>query len=124
MKLRRSKKGFTIVELVIVVGVIGILSAVLIPTFVNLTENAKKNATLLEVRDAYAAYVAEAVDGVIDGTEVEIAYKGQDLVELQKGSDYYVWNATKWEKNTGAHKSNLVADTEAHSTFNGWVVRY
>ena len=44
MKINNNKKGFTIVELVIVVAVIGILAAVLIPTFVNLTNKANKAA--------------------------------------------------------------------------------
>lgn len=44
MKLRRNKKGFTIIELVIVIAVIGILAAVLIPTFVNLTNKANEAA--------------------------------------------------------------------------------
>ena len=44
MKTKKVKvrQGFTIVELVIVIGVIGVLSAVLIPTFINL--NAKAQA--------------------------------------------------------------------------------
>ena len=39
-----KKRGFTIVELVIVVAVIGILSAILIPTFSGLSNTAKENA--------------------------------------------------------------------------------
>lgn len=38
----RIKQGFTIVELVIVIGVIGVLAAVLIPTFVNLNNKAQE----------------------------------------------------------------------------------
>ena len=45
-----KKKGFTIVELVIVIAVIGILSAVLIPTFSNVTKNAKKAALDQELK--------------------------------------------------------------------------
>ena len=40
MNMRKSKKGFTIVELVIVIAVIAILAAVLIPTFANLIRQA------------------------------------------------------------------------------------
>lgn len=39
------KKGFTLVELVIVIVILGILSAVAIPKFVDLTANAKTAAT-------------------------------------------------------------------------------
>ena len=41
---KSNKKGFTIVELVIVIAVIAILSAVLIPTFGGITEKAKNSA--------------------------------------------------------------------------------
>ena len=39
---KKNKKGFTIVELVIVLAVIGILTAILVPTFVNLVNNAQR----------------------------------------------------------------------------------
>ena len=43
---KNNKKGFTIVELVIVIAVIAILAAVLIPTFTGVTEKAQKSAAL------------------------------------------------------------------------------
>ena len=39
---RNSKKGFTIVELIIVIAVIAVLAAVLIPTFSNLIQKANE----------------------------------------------------------------------------------
>ena len=39
---RNNKKGFTIVELVIVIAVIAILAGVLIPTFSGIVKNAKE----------------------------------------------------------------------------------
>ncbi len=45
-----KKKGFTIVELVIVIAVIAVLAAVLIPTFVNLTKKANISADQQAVR--------------------------------------------------------------------------
>ncbi len=41
---KQNKKGFTLVELVIVIAVIAILAAVLIPTFTTVIDNANKSA--------------------------------------------------------------------------------
>ena len=41
---KTNKKGFTIVELVIVIAVIAILAAVLIPTFSGIVKNARISA--------------------------------------------------------------------------------
>lgn len=49
------KKGFTIVELVIVIAVIAILAAVLIPTFSNVIDKAKDSAALSDAKNAMTA---------------------------------------------------------------------
>jgi type IV pilus assembly protein PilA len=57
-----KKKGFTIVELVIVIAVIAVLAAVLIPTFVNLTRKANVSADTVLAKNlntALAVYDAE-----------------------------------------------------------------
>ncbi len=46
----QTKKGFTIVELVIVIAIIAILAAVLIPTFSNLIRRANESADIQAVR--------------------------------------------------------------------------
>ncbi len=62
MNLNRKKKGFTIVELVIVVAVIAVLAAILIPTFVGLVNkaNVAADGTLVrELNNALALDLAE-----------------------------------------------------------------
>ncbi len=54
-----KKKGFTIVELVIVIAVIAILAAVLIPTFASVIDNAKESSAGQEMSNAWKAYTAE-----------------------------------------------------------------
>lgn len=56
--MKTKKKGFTIVELVIVIAVIGILSAVLIPTFSGLIDKANETALQEGLRNAYTEYAS------------------------------------------------------------------
>ena len=53
MKNNKKKRGFTIIELVIVIAVIAILAGVLIPTFSSVIEKANKSARLQTARDAF-----------------------------------------------------------------------
>ncbi len=65
MKLRKSKKGFTVVELVIVIAVIAVLAAILIPTFISLDSRAKKasdQSLVSNLNTALAAREGEADD--------------------------------------------------------------
>lgn len=77
-----KKRGFTIVELVIVIAVIAILAAVLIPTFSNVVENANKSACQQEARNKYVEVLAQDLeDGVQDGkkgdTDISVATAGE-----------------------------------------------
>ena len=73
MRRNSNKKGFTIVELVIVIAVIAILAGVMIPTFSNLVEKANDSARVQTASAAYreAYAVALASDGVIEAGESE-----------------------------------------------------
>ena len=94
---KHNKKGFTIVELVIVIGVIGILSAILIPTFVNVTKNAEIAALKSNLANAYSAYAADAADRVADETKTALEFFAQaDVALVEEGGatsgGYYLFN--------------------------------
>jgi len=77
--MKKMKKGFTIVELVIVIAVIAILAGVLIPTFTSVTENAKKSAALQEATSAVTAITVYDIDATDDkdvGTDYVIEVDG------------------------------------------------
>ena len=75
---KNNRKGFTIVELVIVIAVIAILAGVLIPTFAGIVKKANKNSALQEVRAAYTVYQADALTDEDEATPAAAMYVEYD----------------------------------------------
>ena len=73
---KMNKKGFTIVELVIVIAVIAILAAVMIPTFGGIIERANQSSAMQEATNLYKALLTEEeYNGNLDlqtGTAVDL----------------------------------------------------
>ena len=67
---KMNKKGFTIVELVIVIAVIAILAAVMIPTFSGIIDKANASAAQQKAAAIYKEiYAIDLSDGHLDGKE-------------------------------------------------------
>ena len=54
----RNKKGFTLLEVLVTVGILGVLSAVAIPAYKKYKDGANKTAVKLEVSSGHKAYLA------------------------------------------------------------------
>lgn len=92
----KKKKGFTIVELVIVIAIIAILAAVLIPTFASIINRANQSADIQAVRQMNMALLAESVENKPDGIEKVIkildaaGFNAEDkLIPVSKGHSFY-----------------------------------
>ena len=86
---KMNKKGFTIVELVIVIAVIAILSAVLIPTFSGVVGQAKETARLADAKAVYQEYVAAAALAGTDAATLAV-YVDDNGTTDDKTDDLYV----------------------------------
>jgi general secretion pathway protein G len=98
MKLKKKAKkgkGFTLVELLVVVAILAILAAALLPKFLGYTDNAREAQTMADlstmksVVEIYAADVGAgnypAIDGEKDGVKAVLTGKGIQWTESGDG---------------------------------------
>lgn len=95
MNKKNNRKGFTIVELVIVIAVIAILATVLVPTFGNVITKANESKAVQAARNEYTEYMIDhAQEGkfdaiiYIDATHVYAVDDGNFVTENDNLKNY------------------------------------
>lgn len=87
LALRNSKRGFTLVEIIVVLVIIAILAAIAIPSLIGYIGKAKEKQILTEARAVYVASQAIASEEYADG-EVEDTDITADKVNKLIGETY------------------------------------
>ena len=120
MKKRNNKKGFTIIELVIVIAVIGILSAILIPTFSNLISRADYAALQSNMSNAYIEYTGSDEYLETKCTQKQVYMCATIIDENTDFKTVYEWREDKkYDKvdtETTASKYHIIRNT----AYNGY----
>jgi type IV pilus assembly protein PilA len=130
LKMLRNRiqddKGFTLIELMVVVLIIAILIAIAIPTFLGLRERAQDRAAQAELRDGLTAAkafytddetydgfddaMAESIEPSLDwaGNEPNIQTAADDVVRLTQQSESDTWFCIQDDAgNTGYGESDV-----------------
>ena len=124
-KLKNSKKGFTLAELLIVVAIIGVLVAVSIPIFTAQLRKARLATNQANARAAYAEVVANQLDkgyaGATGTYNVSTAGAGMS-VTLVSGSITATTPIQNWSVGTTLTGSGAVSGALGDIQVTAWKV--
>ena len=107
--MKNKRRGFTVVELVIIIAVVAILAAVLIPTYVNLVKKSNEANAQVEAKNL----ISEMLTDIILGKEGDADL----LVFSEKGSNVYAYAYSRTEGKIISYKEQFSNTT----TFEGTV---
>lgn len=87
MKKKEDNKGFTLVELIVVIVILAILAALLIPGLLKWIDKAKEEQYVLEARNIYLATEASAAQFYASKSAVTEADIKGDLTNIKELAD-------------------------------------
>ena len=125
---KKLKKGFTLVELVVVIAIVGVLAAILIPTMMNYVKKsrmrtANSNAKLIfnTAKTSATNYIADghsAHDIELSGSPAELVANASDDYEKTVSQD--IANVVK-QNGDGIGMVSLTIDEQTYIGYAQWV---
>ena len=125
MKKLKNSKGFTLMEMLIVVAIIAVLVAIAIPTFTNQLEKAREATDLANLRSAYAQVMAAALTNSAEDTTIGLDRTGDDGAAVWSINVNATQTVANWQtKDVKVADIAMTDEKCATKKTNGWTVSY
>ena len=117
---RNRKRGFTLIELIVVIAIIGVLAAILVPSLIGYVRKSKRRSDISTAHTIYTGVMTVLADNdeLQEAFEKNNDNKGQKTIPnggTGEVYDLYVVCSKDGAKNTGSHQplwSNGSADSK------------
>lgn len=116
-KIKKNEKGFTLMEMLIVVAIIAVLVAIAIPTFTSSLNKAKVATDEANIRAGYASVMLQILESDLDGAANPIA--AGTAYTLQKDGSVKPSDAENQNKYLTVGKADS-AEVAGQAIANGW----
>ena len=87
----KNKKGFTLIEITIVLAIVGILSAILIPGFSGMYKNAKLSASKQDAQNAFTNFYQSTLGYLSTKDDSRYLYQNVMLKVDRNGEEYFFY---------------------------------
>ena len=110
--IRKSRGGFTLVEIMIVVAIIALLAAIAVPGFLRSRKRSQATAILNDAR---------IIDGAIDQYAIENNMKGGTTVSVPLLKGFFKPSSRLYTQATAGTLSDILGTAYTTTTFDGGV---
>lgn len=118
----KNEDGFSLTELLVVVVIIGILSALAIPKFTNVTTRAKTTEAKLMLRQLYNLQMSYYLENDMYSANLMSLGFMQERLKTEGGQARYSIRIEKADATLFLASATSVVDYDKDGTFNVWTI--
>ncbi|MCA9733970.1 MAG: prepilin-type N-terminal cleavage/methylation domain-containing protein [Deferribacteres bacterium] len=121
-KLLQNEEGFTLTELLVVIVIIGILAALTIPKFMNVTTSAKMTEAKLLLKQVYNLQKAYYMENDVYAQDLQYIGFEQDKTKTEGGNARYIISIESATDAEFKVNATSIIDYDKDGVFNVWSI--